>query len=410
MIKSLDSTAVRVATTAVLMLFGMPAFADDRSQRVYLEQRLNTVVDTALAQQRIVGAVVMVLHDGHLVYHRAAGYLDREAQIPMSTGAIFRLASCSKAITSAAAMALVERGQLSLDDPVTKWLPEFRPAGPDGSTPKITIRELLTHTSGLSYPFWEATDGPYHRAGVSSGLDQPGLDMEEELRRLSIAGLLFAPGTQWRYSLSIDVLGAVIAKATHKPLPEAIRSLVTGPLHMSDTGFKVTDVHRLAVPYYDAGPKPKRMGQVQDVNFDGAGPLTFAPSRMFNVNSFPSGGAGMAGTAEDYARFLEAVRSGGGPILKRSTAQSMMENQVGDMKILSGPGWGFGFGAAVVTDAAAAGTPLAVGTWSWSGAYGNSWFVDPANRLTAVAFTDTAPEGDSGSFAMEVRNAVYGTP
>jgi CubicO group peptidase (beta-lactamase class C family) len=401
-----SAVLVRLAAVIAFTLFGIPGFAADESGSGTLKHRLNMTIDRALTQQRIVGAVVIVMHDGKVLYHRAAGYLDREAKIPMFEGAIFRLASSSKAITSAAVMALIEQGSLSLDDPVTKWLPDFNPQAPDGSTPTITIRELLTHTSGLSYPFWERTDGPYHRARVSSGLDEPGLDMEEELRRIKTAGLSFLPGTDWRYSLSIDVLGAVIEKAARSSLPAAIRKLITGPLEMVDTGFEVRDVHRLAVPYLSAIPKPKRMAEVQDVSFDDA-ILTFAPARILNATSFPSGGGGMVGTAGDYARFLEAIRTGGGPILEPGTVRAMMTNQVGQMKILWGPGWGFGFGAAVITNAAAASTPLPVGTWSWSGAYGNSWFIDPLNNLTVVAFTDTAPEGDSGPFAMEVRNAVY---
>jgi CubicO group peptidase (beta-lactamase class C family) len=177
---------------------------------------------------------------------------------------------------------------------------------------------------------------------------------------------------------------------------------------MTDTGFKVTDPRRLVVPYFNASPEPKRMGDVQDVNFGDIAILTFAPARILNSGSFSSGGAGMVGTAGDYVRFLENIRTGGGPILKPNTVKLMMANQVRDFTTLSGPGWGFGFGAAVVTDAVAARTPLPAGTWSWSGAYGTSWFIDPVNNVTAVAFTDTSPEGDSGRFAMEIRNAVYG--
>jgi CubicO group peptidase (beta-lactamase class C family) len=396
----------RVASIVALMLSGTLAFAVEEPGGGTLEHRLSTTIDRSLAGGRIVGAVVIVMRDGKVIYHRAAGYRDREARIPISEDAIFRLASSSKAITSAAAMALIDRGLLRLDDPITKWLPDFDPKAPDGSTPIITIRELLTHTSGLSYPFWEPKGGPYDRARVSSGLDLPGISMEEELHRIKTAGLVFVPGTDWRYSLSIDVLGAVIAKADRRSLPAAVRELITRPLKMADTGYAVTDVQRLAVPYFNATPTPKRMADVQDVNFGDDVILTFAPSRIFNTASFPSGGAGMLGTAGDYVRFLEALRTGGGPILKSATVKSMMTNQVRSLKILSGPGWGFGFGAAVVTDAIAAGMP--VGTWSWSGAYGTSWFIDSANKLTVVAFTDTSPEGDSGPFAMEIRSAIYG--
>lgn len=372
------------------------------------QSRLDATIDRAIVEQRIVGAVVLLLRNGKVVFQRAAGYLDREANVPMPAEAIFRLASSSKAITSAAAMKLIERGLLRLNDPVTKWLPHFRPKALDGSVPEITIRHLLTHAAGIDYPFWEPPKGPYRRESVSSGLDQPGLGMEEELRRITAAGLVDSPGVHWRYSLSIDVLGAVIAHVMRKPLPDAIRELVTGPLKMTDTGFVVADPHRLAVPYFNSESRVLRMAEDQAVDFGDSIFITFSPSRVFDAASFPSGGAGMVGTAQDFASFLEAMRTGGGAILKSSTVKMMMTNQIGSLPTLSGPGWGFGYGAAVLTDAAAADTPLAEGSWSWSGAYGTSWFIDPAHGLTLVAFTNTAPEGDSGPFAMAIRKAVYG--
>ncbi len=119
----------------------------------------------------------------------------------------------SKAIVAAAALALTERGKLSLDDPAARFLPDFRPRLKDGTTPDLLVRHLLTHTSGLTYGFVQRPDHPYHRAGVSDGMDQPGLSMEENLRRIASVPLEFAPGTAWGYSVSMDVLGAVIARA-----------------------------------------------------------------------------------------------------------------------------------------------------------------------------------------------------
>jgi CubicO group peptidase (beta-lactamase class C family) len=371
-------------------------------------QRLDATIDQAIREQRVIGTVVVLMRDGKVVYERAAGHLDREAHSRMPKNAIFRLASSSKAITSAAAMKLVEDGRLHLDDPVTRWLPEFKPKSVDGSAPTITIWQLLTHTAGLDYPFWETPEGPYRRARVSSGLDQPGLEMDEELARITAAGLVNEPGTQWRYSLSIDVLGAVIAKVTGKRLPDAIRELITAPLGLADTGFHVADRHRLAVPYYNSTPRPGRMAAEQPVDFGDSTFLVFTPSRAFDASSFPSGGAGMLGTAQDFSRFLEAIRTGGGAILKGETVKAMLTNQTGSLLTLSGPGWGFGFGAGIVTDTVAAKTPLSAGSWSWSGAYGSSWFIDPARGITLVAFTNTAPEGDSGPFAMAIRRAAYG--
>jgi CubicO group peptidase (beta-lactamase class C family) len=177
---------------------------------------------------------------------------------------------------------------------------------------------------------------------------------------------------------------------------------------MRDTGFSVTDRKRLATPYFNSRPLPQRMSDPQEVMIEDKVMLTFAPTRAFNPASFPSGGAGMVGTAGDFLKFLETLRTGGAPVLKPATVKAMMTNQVGDMTTLSGPGWGFGYGAAVLTDATAAASPLPPGSWSWSGIYGTSWFLDPVSGFSVVAFTNTAPEGDFGPFAMQVRAAVYG--
>jgi CubicO group peptidase (beta-lactamase class C family) len=369
--------------------------------------RLDAAIDSAITSHRIVGAVVVVLRDGKVVYRRAAGLADREAGTPMRENEIFRLASVSKPIVTVAALRLVDEGRLHLDDPVTTYLPDFRPKLADGSEPVITIRQLLTHTAGLSYGFLEPTNGPYHRAGVSDGLAEPGLPMPEELRRIVAAGLAYAPGTSWRYSVAIDVLGAVIERVTNKSLPDAMKALVTEPIGMSDTGFAPPERSRLATPYADGAP-PVRMGDPYLLPLpDGRG-ISYSPGRAFDPHSFPSGGGGMNGTAEDVARLLEVVRTGGGNILKPATAHAMLINQTGSLPIIFGPGLGFGFGGALLTDPKAAKTPQSLGTWAWGGAWGHSWFVDPMSRLVVVALTNTAVEGMSGKFPTDVRDAVYG--
>lgn len=369
--------------------------------------RIDAVIDRAIAEDRIVGAVVLVMRDGVLVYHRAAGLADREADTPMREDAVFRLASLTKPIVSATLMRLVEDGKVSLDDPVTRWLPDFQPRLPDGTTPVITLRQLLTHSSGLSYRFNEAIGGPYDLLNVSDGLDQPGLSLADNLQRLKQAPLTYAPGTSWRYSLSMDVLGGVIAKASGKSLPEIVRESVTQPLGMTDTDFAVFDQARLATPYVDGAPRPLAMGD-ETVAALGEGLVRFAPNRAFDTASYPSGGAGMVGTASDIVRFLEAIRTGGAPILQPTTVTAMMIDHVGSQAQAQGPGWGFGYGWAVLDDPAAADTPQAKGTIQWGGAYGHSWFVDPASGLTVVALTNTTFEGMSGAFPTEIRDAVYG--
>jgi CubicO group peptidase (beta-lactamase class C family) len=369
--------------------------------------RIDAALEKALAERRIVGAVVLVAHDGETVYRSAAGYADREARTPMREELIFLLASIAKPIVTAAAMRLAEEGRLALDAPVTQWLPEFRPALPDGSIPEVTIHHLLTHTSGLGYAFQEPPDGPYHRLNISNGLDQPGLPLKENLARLAEAPLAFAPGTGWRYSLGIDVVGGVLEKIEGRTLPEIVREKVTAPLGLKDTDFSVRDPARLAKAYADGDPEPVVMTDGMDVPLFGLG-VTFAPSRIFNDRSYPSGGGGIAGTAEDVLRFLETIRTGGAPILKAGTVDMMAADKVGPQADTLGPGWGFGYGWAVLVDPRPAGTPQAAGTVRWGGAYGHSWFIDRVNGLSVVALTNTAFEGMSGAFPVEIRDAVYG--
>ncbi len=391
----------------VFLMLGVAVATPAQRCDAGLNARLDSVIDRAINENRIVGAVVLVTCDGQVVYRRAAGFADREARRPMREDTIFRLASMSKTIVSAAALALVEQGRLGLDDPVQKWIPTFRPMLPDGRKPVITLRQLLTHTAGLSYGSLEAADGPYHQARVSDGMDQPGLSMEENLRRIASVPLSYEPGTAWTYSVATDVLGEVVARAGGTSLTEVVKKLVTGPLGMDDTGFVVRDRNRLAVPYADGNPEPIRMADPHLVKFGPSG-ILFSPSRAFDFRSFPSGGAGMVGTAGDYLVLLERLRKGGGGILRKETVRAMTTNQIGALVMAGGePGWGFGFGFAVLRDRGAAKTPQSNGTYQWGGAYGHSWFVDPERRLTVVALTNTTVEGMAGRFPNEVRGAVY---
>lgn len=363
----------------------------------------------ALAEQRLVGAVVLVAHRGRTVLRHAAGLADREAGRPMAADALFRLASVSKPFVATTTLVLVAQGRLALDAPVTRWLPDFRPRGPDGAPATITIRQLLTHTAGLGYRFLEAdAQGPLARAGVSDGLDEAGITLAENLRRLAGVPLLYAPGTGWGYSLAIDVLGAVVEAAAGAPLPEALEQLVSGPLGLRDTAFHAPDAARLATPYVNGTPAPHRLAEGETATpFDGAVGIRFAPSRALDRSAFASGGAGMVGSADDVLRLLEALRQGGAPLLPPALVDEMGRNQTGPLGPPDAPGAGYGLGFSVLRDPAAAGSPESAGTWRWGGAYGHSWFVDRARALTVVALTNTLYEGMSGRFVQDLRDAVY---
>ncbi len=174
----------------------------------HLPIRVNAAIDQALAEQRLVGAVVIIALHGEIHFCRAAGLAERETARPMTVDTLFRLASISKPIVSTAAMVLVAQGKLELDGDIRRWLPDFQPRLAQGELADITVRQLLSHTAGLGYRFSEADDdGPYARAGVSDGMDKSEITLHENLRRLATVPLHFAPGTSWRYSLAIDVIG-----------------------------------------------------------------------------------------------------------------------------------------------------------------------------------------------------------
>lgn len=371
-----------------------------------LAKRVDAVVDSAIADKRLVGAVVLVLRDGQLVYHRAAGLADRDAGRPMTEDTIFRLASVTKPLVSAAAMHLVDQGRLRLDDPVSRWLPDFKPKLADGTTPVITVSQLLNHTAGLSYGFLESPHGPYRTAGVSDGLGEPEIGFAENLKRIASVPLSYPPGKGWRYSMATDVLGAVLEKASGQSLPVLVRELVTEPLGLRDTGFAVTDLKRLSAAYQDGSPQPIRMVDKATIT-SGDSTALFDVRRILDPQAYPSGGAGMAGTAGDIARFLETIRRGGAPILSAHSVQLMVTDSVGTNPPTQDPGWGFGYGWAVLDNPALTGTPQSRGTFEWGGAYGHSWFVDPLQKLTVVALTNTAYEGMSGLFTHQLRDAVY---
>jgi CubicO group peptidase (beta-lactamase class C family) len=250
---------------------------------------IDGVIDAALAGKKIVGCEVTVLKDGKTVYRRAAGHFDREDGVAMPKNAIYLLASVTKPIVAAAALALVDKGVIALDDPVAKHLPYFTPTFRDEPA-EITIHHLLTHTSGLAYAFPEDPS-------ISTGLGPSELGFEENFSRVAQHKLLFAPGTGWSYSVAIDVLGALLSRVTGKSLQDVVAEHVTGPLGMRETGFFVADAARLAKPYADAEPEPVVMRDPHELLNDRDEIVRFSPSRIVSQKAFQSGGAGMAGDA-----------------------------------------------------------------------------------------------------------------
>lgn len=373
-----------------------------------LSDRVGAVIQQALDQQRLVGAVVLIARHGHIIYRQAAGLADRENNRAMAPETLFRLASVSKPIVSAAALVLVARGQLDLDSPVSRWLPEFTPTLADGSPATITARQLLSHTAGLGYRFFERDEqGPYATAGVSDGMDSSDISLDENLRRIARVPLQFAPGSSWAYSLATDVLGALVARVHGTTLNTAVSELITEPLAMRDTAFYSTEPQRVACAYVNDRPQPHLLHEGEIVPpFPDVVGINYSPARIFNADAFPSAGAGMVGSADDFLRLLEALRDGE-TLLPRTLVDEMSSDWTFGLEREDAPGIGFGLGFSVLRDPKLAASPESPGTWRWGGAYGHSWFVDPQQGLSVIAFTNTLGEGMSGQFVNDLRDAVY---
>lgn len=363
--------------------------------------RLERVIDDAVSTGRIVGVVYLVAKDGEIVFAAEKGFADREAGKPVRRDTLFRLASVTKPFVATAALAMMDKGLIRLDDRVSHYLPYFTPKLADGSAPPITLRHLLTHTSGLSYDYGADPD-------FSDGLSDADFDFEENFTRLAKRPLKFAPGSRWEYSVAIDVLGAVLAQVEDATLDEVVRRHVTGPLGISETSFHVADRERLATAYADAAPVAVRMPDRLMLGSDENGYFNFAPTRAFNPKAFQSGGAGMIGTADGVLRLLEALRVDGAGFLRPETCRAAASNQVATLDRGAGnEGQRFGFVSAIVEDPKLANTPQSAGTLLWGGVYGNDWFVDIEKSLTVVSMSNTALEGCNGQFTRDSRDALY---
>ncbi len=371
-----------------------------------LQKEVDAAIAGCLHRQETSGVAVIVKIGGRIVYENYAGMADIEAGYPMQEETLFRYTSISKAVTSLAVIALVAQGKVGLDDPVTKWLPEFTPALADGRIPTITIRQLLSHRAGLDYRWAQKEDSPYAKAGVTDGLDITGISLAENVQRIASAPLAFEPGTAWLYSLAPDVLGAVIETVTGRNLPDAMQALVFEPLGINDTSFYVMpeESRRVAAAYYlDAGKKLTRMADDQFLTSPDGRYFHFSPQRVFQRDEYPSGGVGLVGTAKSLMKIVEVIRTGDAPFAPKGLILHMSENCLNGME--ARPGMGFGLGWGILVDPVRAeNTPQSIGTRMWGGVYGSKWFTDPAKDFSVVSMTTTALDE---LVNVAVRNAIY---
>ena len=379
--------------------------------------RLTAALQDHVDEGRLPGAVALVARHGRIAYLEAVGYRDRESNAPLTTDAIFRIASQTKALASVGVMLLQEEGKLLITDPVGKYLPEFmettvaQPNGAGGydvvpAKRPITIRDLLTHTAGISYGNGPAS-GQWDAAGITgwyfADRDETVGDV---MARLAALPLDAQPGEAWVYGYNTDILGAMIEKISGRTLGEFLRARLLGPLGLDDTHFFLPEakVDRLATVYsstadggIERAPDPGHMV--------GQGAYVDGPRKSF------SAGAGLLSTAADYATFLQMMLNGGTfagqRMLSRKTIESMTVDHLGDVPFR--PGQGFGLGFSVVEDPAALGLPASVGEYGWGGAYHSTYWVDPAEELVVVYLTQLIPArgiDDHGQLRALVHQAI----
>ena len=391
-------------------------------------ERIVTLVQDAVDRNEVAGAVTLVSRLGQVGHLEAVGWRDIGRDAPMEIDTLFRIASMTKAVTSAAVMQLYELGALMLTDPVSMYLPAFAtmevltPAEDGGAwytlepaRRPITIRHLLTHTSGISYRFLSSPQlAPYYvEAGITDGLSQTDGTIGDMVDRLAELPLLHQPGERFTYALGVDVLGRVIEVITGETLAAYMAAEIFEPLGMVDTGFfkGVADAERFASVYT---PHDDGIAKVSE------SPVVSADGRIIYSNGYPydgpqtyfSGGAGLSSTISDYARFLQTLLNGGEldgrRILGRRTVQLMTRDHLAGLGVPD-TGQRFGLGFSISPDLGLSGGPRSAGAFGWLGFFNTVYWVDPEEQLVAIIMTQLYPNGGSqltDKFEVAVYSAI----
>ncbi len=374
-------------------------------------KRIDDVMKQYIDEGKIAGAVTLVARQGHVVYREAFGMADIEDDRKMKTDSLFRIASMSKPITATAVMILYERGEFLLNDPISKYIPEFsKPevlvAAGDGTFKReparceITIRHLLNHTSGLTYGWGGPLETLYRDANITSGLDPTDQTIGQMVKRLAKLPLISHPGEEMHYGLSIDVLGYLVEVISGKDLNTFCQEDIFEPLRMKDTYFILPEkkLDELASLYRltDSG---KLVKDTTDPEF-------------LTQQQFFAGGAGLITTASDYAKFAQMIlddgKINGQRILSRKTVELMTSNSIGDLyapfRYNSGDKMGYGFG--IRTERGEFDELESLGIVGWDGAYFTRFWIDPEEELIGVFMTQMKDYW-SADLATKFRVLVY---
>lgn len=382
--------------------------------------RIDAMCRKAVADRQVPGIVALVARKGKIVFHNAYGMADNEAGKAMEKDAIFRIASQTKAITSTAVMMLWEEGRFQLDDPISKYIPEFKNTQvltgfsyrdttfrSEPAKRPITIRHLLTHTSGLGYGVIDGDERfrmLYEKAGITDLFTTEEISIGESVKKLAGLPLHHHPGDAYTYSEGLDVLGYFIEVISGMPFDEFLRTRLFEPLGMQDTWFYLpaSKANRLVAV------QRKQEGEWERY------PVTFYDPEypIKGAKRFFSGGAGLSSTAKDYATFLQMYLNGGElngiRILSRTTIQSMMGNQTGDLFGGGNRYYGLAFGV-LTQQGQDRGGSGSIGTFDWGGYFNTQYFADPEEDIIGIIMKQTqGPTGDETGwkFRLLVGQAV----
>lgn len=379
--------------------------------------KIDAMLDAAIQDEQVPGLVAMIVKDGKIVYHTAKGFADVAGGKKMEKNSIFRVASQTKAITSTAILMLWEEGKFGLDDPISKYIPEF--AQPQvlvsfrfsdssytsrPSTKAITIRHLLTHTSGLGYGVIDGDERMkmiYQKAGVVDLFTTDKVTIGESVKRLAKLPLHHEPGAKFTYSEGLDVLGYLVEIISGKPFDVFLKERIFDPLGMNDTRFylneaqgeRLVDVHTY---------KESKWQEYPVTFYDSAYPKAGA-------KTFFSGGAGLSSTTEDYAKFLQMYLNGGSYngvlLLSPLTIQTAMKNQVGDLWNAD-KYYGLAFGI-VTAKGVAQGGQGSEGTFDWGGYFNTQYFADPNHKVIGLIFKQTSGAGNDDQTGWKFRQMLF---
>jgi CubicO group peptidase (beta-lactamase class C family) len=380
-------------------------------------EKIDRMIQEHISNKWIPGAVVLIVRNGKAVYHKAYGQADVENGVAMKKDNIFRIASQSKAITSTAVMLLYEEGKFGLDDPISRYIPEFKSPKvlvsvnwTDSSytaTPaksEITIRQLLTHTSGVDYAGIgnQEFKAIYAKAGIPSGIGNHDAVLADKMKVLGGLPLKFNPGEAYQYGLNLDILGYLVEVISGMSFDQFLKTRLFQPLGMNDTYFYLPkEKHARLVPLYEQ--KDGKVSRVTQKVFDNVDPMyPTVEGKYF------SGGAGLSSTAEDYAKFLQMFLNkgeyNGSRLLSRKTVELIMTAQL-QPPLTNQIGLCFG----LETEKNDHQSVMSLGSFSWGGAYNTQYWADPKEKLVGVIYMNTyggPGRGTSDKFKVLTYQAI----